>query len=107
MNKGPNKDQIALDKAKESDKRKKKILQERMEFIQKGVQELQEKAQVRILPTLRVEPQSINAGLELLPQNDKTLEQCLAEYAFKKQQEKEEKKEETTGIVNIPMPKQQ
>jgi aspartyl/asparaginyl-tRNA synthetase len=52
-----NKDQVGRDKAnkinKEKEEKKMKIMQERMEFIQKGIKELQEKAQVRIIPVLK------------------------------------------------------
>lgn len=88
MNKGPNDQQIALDKARKQEEGKMKIMQERMEFIQKGIKELQEKAQVRIIPVLKTGPQAIQANIELVPESEKSLEECLAEYAFRKNEEK-------------------
>lgn len=92
MSKGLNPDQIGRDKAtkmeKEKEEKKMKIMQERMEFIQKGIKELQEKAQVRIIPVLKTGPQAIQANIELVPESEKSLEECLAEYAFKKNEEK-------------------
>lgn len=87
-----NKDQVGRDKAnkieKEKEEKKMKIMQERMEFIQKGIKELQEKAQVRIIPVLKTSPQAIQANIELVPESEKSLEECLAEYAFRKNEEK-------------------
>lgn len=92
MSKGLNPDQIGRDKAskmeKEKEEKKMKIMQERMEFIQKGIKELQEKAQVRIIPVLKTSPQAIQANIELVPESEKSLEECLAEYAFRKNEEK-------------------
>jgi deoxyribodipyrimidine photolyase len=87
-----NKDQVGRDKAnkinKEKEEKKMNIMQERMEFIQKGIKELQEKAQVRIIPVLKTTPQAIQANIELVPESEKSLEECLAEYAFRKNEEK-------------------
>lgn len=93
MNKGPNDQQIALDKARKQEEGKMKIMQERMEFIQKGIKELQEKAQVRIIPVLKTGPQAIQANIELVPESEKSLEECLNEY-YAKQEAKQEAREE-------------
>lgn len=99
MSKGLNPDQIGRDKAskmeKEKEEKKMKIMQERMEFIQKGIKELQEKAQVRIIPVLKTSPQAIQANIELVPESEKSLEECLAEYAFRKNEEKLEAEKDT------------
>jgi hypothetical protein len=90
MTKSIDKDQIALDKKKKQEERKVRVLTERMEFFQKGLRELQAKAQVRMIPVIKVTPQKHEANVELVPESEKTLEECLAEYAFKQNQEKEE-----------------
>lgn len=105
-----NKDQLGRDKAskieKEKEEKKIKIMQERMEFIQRGIKELQEKAQVRIIPVLKTTPQAIQANIELVPESEKSLEECLAEYAFRKNEEKLEAekaaKEQEEGKAGHP-----
>jgi hypothetical protein len=88
MFKGLNPDKIGRDKASKIEKEKMKVMQDRMEFIQKGIKVLQEKAQVRIIPVLKTTPQAIQANIELVPESEKSLEECLAEYAFRKNEEK-------------------
>lgn len=77
------KDQIALDA-----KKKKEKMGERMTYVQDGIRELQEKAQVRIVPVLKTGPQSIQANIELIPESEKTLEQCLTDYTIKQSEPK-------------------
>lgn len=105
MTKSIDKDQIALDRKKKQEQKKMDIMNKRMQFFTDGLRELQAKCQVKLMPVLRTLQNRIEANVELQAESEKTLEECLAEYEFKKNEERLAK-EKSEGEAKKPKDQQ-